>query len=235
MFSSSSRPSSAMQVSLHAAVLEDRQTLEMVLAKAPDVDVEDAEGRTALCIACQHGKLEAVQVLSSYGARRRHIGCGMFAEEAAASADVLSWLIQSRFWMSPLHHVDVISPERTQLLLRAGAKLHARMKYYSPARAPTPLDLAAQSTSEAAALIREAGEPWSPRSHRLWPAPTRAHAASLVQIGHELWRRHMGEHPCGAFLDAWLSHVMPLALDRDEKLRARPRFRRRVSKEHRCS
>ena len=205
--------------------------LQAALERNP-VDEEDQEGRTAMCVACEHGDLTAVQLLSSYGARRRHIGSGMFAEEAAANEEVLEWLIASRFWTTALHHVDIISSKRARSLLRNGAKLHARLKYFGE-RAPTPLDLAMQSDSEASALIREAAEPWSTRTHHLWPAAARTQAEALVGIGHQLCRHLMPSQPCGAFLDPWLSHVLPMALDRDEKWHARPRFRRRVSKESR--
>lgn len=148
-----------------------------------------------------------------------------------------AWLVRSRFWTTPLHHVDVLTADRAASLLRAGANLHARKPYYAPERAPTPLDLAAHSESGAAALILEAAEPWSARTHRLWPAPHRAQAVALLHIGHELSRSYAaGGAACGGLvdgglLDVWLQHVMPLALDRCDRYAVRPRWRRRKSKD----
>ena len=71
----------------------------------------------------------------------------------------------------------------------------------------------------------------STRSHPLYPAPARSRAMALVLIGHELSKRFANDHPCGAFLDAWLTHVLPLAVDRDTRERTPPKFKRREGKD----
>ena len=106
---------------------------------------------------------------------------GRTAEQTSAAHDhaaLTEWLILSRQW-SPLHHLEVLSPERTRALLRGGADLHFKP---SAGDVPSPLERAQQLApgSAAASLVVRAAGPWSVASHELFPDAQRAHAVSLA-------------------------------------------------------
>ena len=82
-------------------------------------------GYTPLHYACEDGRLGCIQLLSSYGAsrtflcQRRHDG-GAHAATEWGHDDIAAWLAATRNW-TPLHHLEVLTPERALALLRAGA------------------------------------------------------------------------------------------------------------------
>ena len=97
------------------------------------------------------------------------------------------WLILSRHW-SPLHHLEVLSPERTRALLRGGADLHFKP---SAGDVPSPLERAQQLApgSAAASLVVRAAGPWSVASHALFPDAERAQAVSLTRSLYQVHGR----------------------------------------------
>ena len=42
--------------------------------------------------------------------------------------DIVAWLVSSRQWSTPLHHLTILTAARARALLRAGADLHARSR-----------------------------------------------------------------------------------------------------------
>ena len=116
-----------------------------------------------------------------------------------------AWLVDSRQWSTPLHHLRIVGAARARELLRGGADLHA-----AAAGGPTPLSLAqalraageAAEEGSAAWLVLQAAEPWGPRTHALFPAAARAFAVEALLLGHQLSRqpRFAGEE--GSMVDA---------------------------------
>ena len=109
--------------------------------------------------------------------------------------------------------------------LRAESAAHRRRADEADARAdaagPTPLSLAwalqaagDAADGSAAQLVLTAAEPWSPRTHALFPAGARAFAAELLLLGHRLSRqpRFSGEEV--SLSDIWVEFVIPHAVVR---------------------
>ena len=133
-----------------------------------------------------------MQQLCSYGATRTFLfNVGGFdltlaAEDAAADHDdITAWLTASRHWSTPLHHLSVISPDRTRSLLRDGADLFAA----SHTGGSTPLALAqgmlaaGKATGGSAShLVLCAARPWSPKTHVLFPAAARERACLIMRV-----------------------------------------------------
>ena len=141
--------------------------------------------------------------------------------ERGAHAHVLAWLIESRGWSTPLHHISCISAPRARKLLRAGADPLAWGNDVTSTPATTPLALAkawlaagggvdsAESPGmEACELLIRACEPWSPANHSLFPAPARARAVELLCVGHHAFANKP------SLLDCWLTSVMPMSIGR---------------------
>lgn len=89
----------------------------------------------------------------------------------------------------------------------------------------TPFHMAQTSATVGAALIRQAAGPWTPATHRLFPAAARARAVSLLNIGYQLRTRVRtaanGSAPdlhLGAWTDVWMFHIMPLLVHRHSHL-----------------
>lgn len=89
---------------------------------------------------------------------------------------------------------------------------------------PSPLSLARQAgdASPAARYLLRASEPWSPGTHHLFPDGARVRAVSLVRIGFALSRKSFFAREEHAFMDVWLTIIMPDALARDDDDRAPP-------------
>eukprot|EP00966_Prymnesium_polylepis_P235036 5436328-Prymnesium_polylepis.1 len=121
---------------------------------------------TPIYLAAHRGLTIPCQLLSSYGAHRN-------GEEEAEAAErqehvsLAAWLRASVRWTA-LHHLEVLTVERTTALLRSGADPHAG--------APSPFDLARTAGGEVSALVRLASGLWSRESHCLFPAPARERA-----------------------------------------------------------
>ena len=108
---------------------------------------------------------------------------------------LVDWLVLSRHW-TPLHHIEVLSPERARTLLRAGADLHLKPK----PDVPSPFERAQQllsaesvssSSNTAASLVVRAAGPWSVESHELFADAERARAATLVRLLYHVYLRRM--------------------------------------------
>lgn len=135
---------------------------------------------------------------------------------------VAAWLERSRDWTSALHHLELLTPEETLALLRAGADIHASVRSGSD-NAMTPLKLAQAmlSTSAdgaagcaAAATVVQAAMPWRPASHHTFPLPARAQACELIRLGYKLSRSLEHSYRAQALLDVWVEYVMPLLIER---------------------
>ena len=163
-------------------------------------------------------------LLSSYGASRRpapfrsELPCTWWARDLAEANEhdeVVTWLDASNDF-TPLHHLEVLEPQRTLALLRAGD--------YSPvAGHPSPAMRAKNflrryKDDEAAKMIVRASEPWSPDTHALWGDTQRARVLELLKIGY-LLRATLGDW---SVLDWWVGHVMPCAIVWDVVERNRP-------------
>ena len=125
-----------------------------------------------------------------------------------------AWLVRSRQWTTPLHHLATIGADRARALLRGGADLRAAA---AGADAPTPLSLAERLRAEgsapagsAADLVLRAAEPWSPQTHHLFPSEARARAVELWLLGARFSREDRS-----AVGDVWMAFVVPYAVTRD--------------------
>ena len=169
-----------------------------------------------LDFAAEFNHLETVELLCSYGASNR-AEAALQASRAGHSS-LARWLEASEDWTTPLHHLSTLSPERAYRLLREGADLHAAV---APGR-PSPLTIACEMheygeapPQSAAALVLEAAESWSIRTHELFPTAARGRAVELMRLGALLSRCNPvfagREH---AILDAWVTFVLPGAIER---------------------
>ena len=160
--------------------------------------------------------LETVELLCSYGASNR-AEAAMQASRAGHSS-LARWLEASEEWITPLHHLRTLTSARAYRLLREGADLHAAV---APGR-PSPLSIAYEMhergeapPESAAALVLEAAESWSIRTHDLFPTAARARAVELMRLGALLSRSNPvfagREH---AIFDAWLTFVLPGSIER---------------------
>jgi hypothetical protein len=61
--------------------------------------------------------------------------------------------------------------------------------------------------------VLSAAEPWSPRTHALFPSCVRGRALFLLLVGHRLAMRENGKIG-SALIDVWIAHVMSLAVSR---------------------
>jgi hypothetical protein len=193
------------------------ECVQLLLVAKAAVDQATNGGSTPLFIACYKGHTKCVQLLSLYGASRLLSVSGhQFAAERIAMKHpvVLAWLVASRYWCSPLHHVDVLSEERTTELLRAGADLHRRTP--GVVGAPSPLEIARlQPVQNAAAqLILRAAEPWSCETHHLFPVEARSQAVEVLKLGYLLASERRLTDALGQLTDPWCEFVLPLAVER---------------------
>ncbi len=211
---------------LLAAFLGDRAICAALLVAGARVNHAARDGATALHGACGLGHLACVQLLSSYGARRT-TGLGFFrrltAEQMALANSherVVCWLLLSRDFTTPLHHLDCLDRARARALLRDGADIHAA----ADDDAPTPLCLARDLRERGEApdgspadLVLQAARPWSAATHAVRAAAARARAVELMLIGARLTRDARFDETGEALFQAWLHRVMPF-LDMSEAL-----------------
>jgi hypothetical protein len=191
----------------------------ILLAVGAAVNQSTDYGFTPFKTACNRGHLACVQLVSSYGGvRSQEDGEPWTAEELAIEhADVHTWLVASRAWSTPLHHLTVIDGRRARALLRAGADIHAT----AADGGPTPLSLARRMRTagdardgSAAHLVLEAYEAWSPHTHALFPEAARKRAVALLLIGRLLAREPRFGGVAGAIVNIWEYGVMPRAITR---------------------
>ena len=173
------------------------EIVQLLLGAGASVDlatISNGVGITPLCFAYVRGHAEVVQLLSSYGASRE--GLPPAAAMGLHNAALPEWLELSQHW-TPLHHLEVLSPDRARALLRAGADLHLRPE----PNVPSPLERAHQllsagsvssGSSTAASLIVRAAGQWSVESHELFADAERARAAMLVRSLYHVYLRRMG-------------------------------------------
>ena len=185
---------------------------ELLLGAGASVDLADVHGSTPLYITCLGGNIQLAQLLSAYGANRV-FSHGSTAERISARFNhhaLAVWLALSREW-SPLHHLEVLSPERTRALLRGGTDLHLSP---STGDTATPLERAHQlaPTSASASLVVRAAGPWSTTTHELFGDAERARAVMLAHSLYHVYLRRM-EHGGWQAVD-FASHVLPHALVR---------------------
>ena len=116
----------------------------------------------------------------------------------------------SREWITPLHHVSLLSSDRATELLRQGADVNA----CANPRSPTPLQLAAKlgASSHAASIVLRSSEAWSVANHRLHATSVRSRALELLLVGHLLSSESRFEGCSQSVMDVWVTVVMPHAL-----------------------
>ena len=187
--------------------------VRLLLDNNAAVDQAMENGATPAMVACQRGHGKCMQLLSSHGANRLVpiLGELRSAEQIAAEMnhlDLHAWLVMSRDWCSPLHHVEALSEKRSVKLLRAGADLHCR----SGVGAPSPLELAYLQPAESATArqIIRAAEPWSHKTHTLFPAEARLRAVNVLRLGYML---AIERDQC-QLIDVWRQVVLPLVVER---------------------
>ena len=134
---------------LHAASSNGHtETAAMLLASGADWTATARRGDPPLLVAITFNHLSCVQLLSSYGASRTFTLVSTDDVRPQIDAEVLArsrghqpiveWLLESRLWNSPLHHLVALEPSRARALLRAGASLSV----CAAPNGPTPLALA---------------------------------------------------------------------------------------------
>ena len=188
---------------LYVACIEGHvECVRLLLGAGASVDLaRPDDGVTPLFMACLRGHVDVAQLLSSYGASREDLPPTetMSLQHHAALSE---WLELSRHW-TPLHHLEVLSPDRARALLRAGANLHLKPE----PNVPSPLERAhellsagsvssssssSSGSSTAASLIVRAAGQWSVESHELFADAERARAAMLVRSLYHVYLRRMG-------------------------------------------
>ena len=167
-------------------------------------------GVTPLDIACCEGHIQCVQLFSSYATNRNsqqyteHLLQSLISGHFALT----NWLALSCEW-SPLHHLEVLSSERTRALLRGGAELHLTP---SAGDTATPLERARQlaPASASASLVVRAAGPWSTTSHELFGDAERARAVTLAHSLYHVYLRRMehGGWQAVDFAHHVLSHLL---------------------------
>ena len=206
---------------LYAAALSGSTRCVSLLCEAgADVEARTADGASPIMVSCQHGHLGTAMLLSSYGASRRRTafhGCfpvsGTWAEDLAmrsGNTELVDWLRLSAAFC-PLHHLEVLTPQRTVALLRSG-RFSPHGGTGSPAERARTLPC-----NPSAAIVLQASAPWSPSTHHLWGWQHRALAVELLKIGYAL--RGARAHD-NALLDVWTFHVMPHVVTWDAVPRA---------------
>ena len=198
-----------------------------LLAANATVDLVINDHPPALVAACFFGHLGIVQLLTSYGASRTFDKPAPYdtAEHIATHhghPNVVAFLVRSRLWSTPLHHLELLTPERALALLRAGADIHAAAE----PGGPTPLSLAqalaaagGAAEGTAAFLVLEAAKPWSRKTHKYFPAPARERAVELLRVG-QWFKRLPNDFPIP--FEVWEVFVMPHEVTRDYEPPTRP-------------
>lgn len=207
------------------------------------VEAQQCSGVRPLHVAARCGHLATVQTLCSYGGRRdvsshpaaQRITTPEGIARRHGHHAVADWLQATVDWVTPLHHVKLVSHQRALRLLQEGADPFAvspaeleRVRILgdksSHCSAPiTPYLLATQAALEgeappdcAVSIVLAAAQPWSPANHHCFPPRARARAVTLLMIGWLLSRSQRFDNAATAFLDVWIAHVMPHAISRSD-------------------
>lgn len=200
---------------LYAAALNGSNCCVSLLCEAGSmIDAKTSDGATPMMVGCQHGHLEVAMLLSSYEASRQTgkfrgfvPKSGTWAEDLARRSgndELVEWLQESKSF-GPLHHIEVLTPQRTLMLLRSGCV--SPLAGGSESAAARARDY---PTNPSASLIMKASAPWSPQLNELWGRPHRLFAVELLKIGYRL----RAKYECALF-DVWVAHVMPFAVTWD--------------------
>jgi hypothetical protein len=140
-------------------------------------------------IASARGCLFNVLLLTAQ-VRSRHVVWIHLSEGVPDAA--FDWVQSVRDWTTPLHHVSLphaFPPGRVEALLASGASIHARASEHGS----SPLELAAlHPDSPPAAVLLQAAQPWSARTHALFPPEARALASALVFSVCQIHACHLG-------------------------------------------
>lgn len=201
---------------------------ELLIEAGAEIDYTDNYGNTAEWVTRVRGHLDCLKLLSSYGAYRypyienplyyySHTVDYPYQQQhniKQKQQSVYKWLKLSRKWCSPLHHLEIISTERTINLLRYGADINK--SFYG---GHTPLILAQTLTKrdqkcEAAELVISASEKWSRINHMLFPLADRKLAKELITIGKLLSIQPRFNNSAGGIVDIWLEYVIPKVIIR---------------------
>ncbi|KAJ1639905.1 ankyrin repeat-containing domain protein [Pavlovales sp. CCMP2436] len=102
-------------VLMYASLLGYAVIMRLLLEAGADVLAQCTRGHTALS---HSSRLEVVQLLCAYGARR-------VALRSDAPADAHAWVLGTSRWSTQLHHLKLISPARVRQLLAGGADVRA--------------------------------------------------------------------------------------------------------------
>lgn len=198
---------------LMTACLYDHVGCARALLEA-DADVHkcSASGWSALC---RSTSLAMAQLLCASGADREVLFSSSTLLQSCR-AEVVEWLDRTRQWITPLHHLELLSKCQVRKFLASGADVNAKC---SQKGSPSPLSLAIelldQGPHEAAEIVMVAAQPWSPATHALFPARARKRVIELLCVGYAL-SQHIN---AGCMLrDVWLSIVIPLAVQRENFL-----------------
>ena len=198
----------------------DTEVVSMLLDADADVQKTDSNMRHPLLFPCLYGYLATAKLLCLHNASRQ-VHPYRTAEEISTRRghrELTAWLVASRQWCTPLHHLSTIDATCARALLRNGADIHA-----SAPNGPTPLSLAKAMREQgsavdgsAAQLVIDAAQPWSVQTHSLFPSKARALAVELLWVGHLLSRQVRLEGPVAALLDVWMEMVVPSAVVRSQ-------------------
>lgn len=131
------------------------ECVRMCLAHGAAINHRCRDRRTPLIDAAERGHLAICKLLSSHGADRKPVD--RWEKDAIGTArqfqrfEVAGWLERTSLWTTALHHLEVLTPERTATLLEGGADVHAR----AAPGAPSPLDLASSLQGDGSAAGKD--------------------------------------------------------------------------------
>ena len=146
------------------------------------------------------------------------IGGDDAAALTARRQEVVAWLVKSRGYSTALHHLEILTIDRTRDLLRAGADVEGGMS-----TGLSPLELALNENEALgdhagmpATMVLLAAQPWRQQTHQFFPAPARARVVELMLVGELLSREERFEaYGPRAVVDAWMGFVVPRAVSRN--------------------
>ena len=116
--------------------------VQLICERGANIDQTDNDGDTALMRACRQGHVFIALLLCSFGAERelsnKH-GVSAVDDADACNSELHGWLLDTWLWTTPLHYLEILTPQRALTLLQGGANVHVRPP---TAHGPTPLELA---------------------------------------------------------------------------------------------
>ena len=181
------------------------ETVTTLLAANSDVQQAENHGYTPMHVACASLHVGVVELLSSYGASRifpmeaapcdtaEHLAThsGTHRGTHRGNNKTTAFLVRSRLWSTPLHHLEVLTPTRALELLLAGADVDAAAQPGGPTPRSRARELCASGAAapgSAAHVVLEWADPWSRATHKFYPPAVRARVAEVMLIGQRLKR-----------------------------------------------